>query len=173
MKKVLLIVAHYGFQPLEYGIPKKILEDNGVEVVTASDKSGKAISALTQEKIKVDLVLDNIVVENYDGIFLIGGPGALEYLDNEVTHRIIQEAKDNNKLFGAICISPRILAKAGVLSGKKVTGWNKDGQLDEILIMAGAEYIKKPVVVDGKLITGWGPDAASEFGQTILEKILI
>lgn len=171
MKKILLIIAHHGWQPREYSVPKRVLTVAGVKVDTASDQSGTAVSSITHEQVKIDVVLENVVTTDYDGIFLIGGPGALEHLDNEKTYQIIRQAVQASKAFGAICISPRILAKAGVLKDKKATGWDNDGQLAAILARAGAEYVYKPVVTDGKLITSWGPDAAEEFGQAILTVI--
>lgn len=172
-KKVLLIIAHKGFQPVEYNAPKKILQEAGVKVITASNAPGTAVSAMSNETAEVDLILSEVKTADYDGIFFIGGPGALEHLDNAESHRIIKEAAASGKLWGAICISPRILAAAGVLKNKKATGWNGDGQLPKILADVGAEYVNKPVVVDGNLITASGPAAAEEFGRTILGFFLI
>ena len=166
--KVLLIIAFQGFQPLEYEEPKKILQKAGVEVITGSDQTGTALSAI-DKPVQVDIILDDVKIEDYDGVFFIGGPGALEHLDNEKSYRIIRELSESDKAWGAICISPRILAKAGVLENKKATGWNDDGQLDDILEQVGAEYVRQPVVADDKLVTGWGPDAAQEFGKAILK----
>lgn len=168
MKKALFIIAHEGFQPVEYKIPKDILFRAGVSVVTASDDGGTAVAAGTGEKVKVEKVLDEINTAEYDGVFFIGGPGALENLNNGKSHRIIRKAVEEGKFLGAICISPRLLAKAGVLRGKKVTGWDGDGKLGGILFSAGAEYVHEPVVADGKLITANGPQAAEEFGRRIL-----
>ena len=139
---VLLIIASQGFQPMEYGQPKKILEANGIKVVTASNKPGTA-TAKDGTKAHINITTDKVKVEDYSGIFLIGGSGALENLDNEITYKIIQQAKELDKPFGSICISTRILANAGVINGKKVTGWNGDGELDAILKNSGAIYIKK------------------------------
>ncbi len=169
-KKILLVVASEDFQPLEYQIPKNILTKAGVEVVTASDADGTAISA-TGDRAEVDVVLEDVKVADYDGIFFIGGPGALEHLDNEKSYKIIREAATGGKPFGAICISPRILTAAGVLKNKKATGWDGDNELAGILEAAGAEYIRQPVVVDGALITANGPPAAEEFAKKILENI--
>lgn len=168
MKPILLVIAHEDFQPVEYSAPKRMLFTSGFEVKTASDLPGKAISAMSREWIEVDVTLDNVVVSDYDGIFFIGGPGALEFLNNEKSYRVIREAAKECKVWGAICISPRILAVAGVLKGRKVTGWDDDGELAGILSGVGAEYIKEPVVVDGNLITANGPAAAEEFGREIV-----
>jgi len=170
MKKVALIIAFTGFQPLEYGKPKEILMENGVEVVTVSDKRGIA-TLETGEMIHVDMDLSEFVLDDYDGIFWIGGPGALSHLDNEISHEILLKLNYKNKLFGAICISPRILAKAGVLKNRKATGWDGDGQVQVVLESGGAEYIAHSVVVDGNIITANGPMAAEKFGEAILKNL--
>lgn len=185
MKKVLFLIAFVGFQPKEYSEPKKILENAGVEIITASNQKATAVSAYTNLEVKVDLSLEEVVPEDYDGIFLIGGPGALEYLDNEKVYNIMRGAKEKGKLWGAICISPRILAKAGLLKNKKLTGWNGDKEFKEILENVGAEYVEQAVVVGmpvlptgqaggrqgEKLITASGPESAEEFGKAILENL--
>ncbi|PIT88510.1 MAG: DJ-1 family protein [Candidatus Magasanikbacteria bacterium CG10_big_fil_rev_8_21_14_0_10_36_32] len=170
-KKVLLIIAHENFQPLEYGAPKGILEQSGVEVITASDLPGTAVSSITNEQIKIDLTLEEINTADYDGVFFIGGHGAHDYLENELSYKIAREALETGKALGAICYSTRILAHAGVLENKKVTGWDRDDKLSDILEEAEAEYIRQPVVDDGKLITAVGPLAAEGWAKKILEKI--
>lgn len=172
MKPILLVIAHEDFQPIEYSVPKQILLDAGFEVKTASDLSGVAVSYANQMEAAIDLTLDEVVVNDFEGIFFIGGQGAWDYLNNEKSYRVIKEAAKNCKVWGAICISPRILAAAGVLTNKKVTGWDGDGELSGILLSAGAEYVKEPVVVDGNLITANGPAAAEEFGRKIADKLV-
>jgi len=168
-KTVVLIVASQGYQATEYEVPKKILSDAGVKVVTASNKPGVAGEGRTSTI--VDLTVREINPQAYDGFFIIGGPGALANLDNQDTHRVMQEAVKNKKLIGAICISPRILAHAGLLTGKRVAGWNTDGALPGILAGIGATFVNEKVVVDGMIITASGPMAAAEFGKAIVEKL--
>ena len=141
MKKILFIIAGEGYQPIEYGIPKKILLDAGMSVVTASNVEGKA-TASDNSTTQVDIVLADVIVAEYDGIFIVGGPGAMTFLDYGETYRIVREAKDAGIYYGAICISPRILAHAGVLKGKKVTGWDGDEKLAGIFDSVNAVYIR-------------------------------
>ncbi len=166
-KKVALVVAHEGFQPMEYGEPKKVLETAGVTVVTVSDRPGVAISKLG-DTVAVDTTLSEMNPAEYDGIFLIGGPGAIKHLADKKTYEIMKKAAASGKPWGAICISPRILAEAGLLQGKRITGWNNDDELEKISMSAGAWYVREPVVVDGTLITADGPESAKEFGEAIL-----
>ncbi len=167
MKKIGLVIAHEGFQPIEYGVPKQMLEHSGFEVVTISDSPGQArasdgSNALVQE------TFETLNTDQLDALFYIGGPGALQHLDNQVSHDLLKQWRDTGKPYGAICISPRILASAGVLSGKKATGWDGDQKLEEFFDSSGVEYVRDPVVVDGNTITGSGPDAAAEFAQAIV-----
>lgn len=169
-KKVLLIVAPEGYQQVEYGEPKKVLEGAGIDVVTASTTPGAAI-AKDGSSTKVDVLLDKVDVAAYDGIFFIGGPGALEGLDNEMSYRIIKDAAKMQKIFGAICVSPRILAKTGVLINKRATGWNEDNELKPIFREYNVDYIPEDVVVDGNIITASGPQAAKAFGKAIVDLV--
>ena len=170
LERVLIIIAFSGFQPIEFTKTKKELLNAGISVDIASDKFGEAVAS-DGTKVKVDMKLIDVCVDKYAGIFIIGGPGALEHLNNDETLRIMRAAESQSKLFGAICISPRILAEGGLLVGHEATGWDGDGKLGEIYKKFDVVYKKQPVVVDGNIITASGPDAAEEFGKTIVQKI--
>ena len=168
MIQVILVIAHTGFQPIEYGIPKDILTQAGFTVITASNKSGRATDSMGQQ-VKVDTTIAHINPADYDALFFVGGPGAMDNLDNQQSYNLIKAWAATGKPFGAICISPRILAHAGVLKGKKVTGWDDDHELAKIFKKYDVNYIHRPVVVDGTVITATGPMAAEEFGHTIVK----
>jgi protease I len=168
-KKVVMIIAFRDFRDAEYFVPKEILEKAGIEVKTASNKMGTAIGADGGDT-NVDLLVSQIKVSDFDAIIFVGGPGCLDALDNEDSYKVAKEAVSQNKVLAAICISPVILAKAGVLEGKRATCWTDPlGSQAKILKEKGAIFEKKPVVVDGKIITANGPGAAEEFGKTIVE----
>ncbi len=166
-KKVIFIVASNGYQSIEYSVPKRILESINIRVFTASDKPGGAIAG-DKSTTPVDVTLDDLNVQDYDGVFFIGGPGAMECLDNSISYRIAAQAKKNNIPYGAICVSTRILAKANALEGKKATGWDGDNALETILRGNGAEYVKKDIVTDGLVVTAIGPKTADLFAEGII-----
>ena len=167
-KTAVLVIASRGYQPTEYGVTKDILEKNGITVVTVSNKAGTA-RADDGSSTTVDKTLDNLTLEDFDGIFFIGGSGALLHLNKPISHSLLQEAVKNNKIIGAICISPRILAQAGVLVRKHATGWDGDGQLSKVFNAYGAIHTKKEVVVDGNIVTATDPTAATGFGNAIVK----
>lgn len=164
--KVVLVVASVGFQPTEYSDTKNELERAGINVITASNVAGTAQSS-KNSSVTVDLHIDQLDASAYDGIYLIGGPGALEHLDVPLIHSLMNECSTLGKSFGAICISPRILAKIGLLSGRNATGWDGDGKLADFFSKHNVHYVQKPVVADGSIVTADGPSAAQDFGKTI------
>ena len=170
-KTVVLLVASDGYQPIEYGVTKDILSTNkDIKILTASDKPGTATASDTSST-QVDLTIDQIDPHTIDGLFIIGGPGTLTWLDTPEVYKLLQELMALNKPYGSICIASRILAKAGVLGNKKATGWDGDDKLTGIFEKHAVNYLKEPCVVDGNIITATEPSAAASFGKSILKVI--
>jgi protease I len=166
-KKAVLVIAERMFRDEEYLEPKAILEQGGVEVVTASTTTQEVIGKLGH-KVRPDLLVSQIKPSDYQVFALVGGGGATQYFDDETVHKIAREFVQAGKVVAAICIAPVILARAGLLQGKKATVF-PDGVAD--LTNDGAIYTAKSVERDGKLITANGPDAAEAFGHEILRQL--
>ena len=171
-KKIAMIIAFRDFRDEEYFVPKEILESAGGEIKTVSPKMGKARGADGGE-VEVDLLLADLKPADFDAIVFVGGPGALKYLDNEISYQVVKETIAENKVLAAICISPTILAKAGVLKGKKATVWSSPMDRGPIRVLEenNAIYQEQAVVIDGKIITANGPAAAKKFAETIIKII--
>ncbi len=166
MAKALLVISPTNFKDEEYFTPKEILEENDIEVITASLKT--EAKSVAGKKVAVDVLLDKATT-NYDAIVFIGGPGASIYFDNTKAHSLAKEFNNKGKIVAAICIAPVTLANAGVLEGKQATVWNGD-YIDKIE-SKGATYTGEDVTVDGNIITANGPGAAKEFANEIVEKL--
>jgi len=168
-KKVAIIIASKDFRDEEYFITKEVLESNNITVKTVSDEN-KAIGKFGGEA-KVDITIDKLNIDNFDGIIFAGGSGALERLDNQVSYDICNECVEKEKILAAICISPVILANAGVLRGKKATVWssNMDKSGIHSIQEKGASFEQKSVIVDKNIITGENAEASKEFGEVIVK----
>lgn len=171
-KKVLFVIAFRDFRDEEYFIPKEILEKAGIDVIAASSQKGIAIGSQGGDT-NVKLSLQDINVVDFDAVVFIGGQGAYKHFSDLQFHRVAQEAVKQNKILGAICIAPAILAKAGVLHSKKATVWssNLDKSAVKILEQNGAQYLTEPVVQDGDIITANGPAAAKDFGDAVAKAL--
>ena len=168
--KAVLVVAFHGFQDFEYQDTKKALENFNIKTITISSKIGEAVGKFGKS-INIDKTFSDIDIEQFGAVIFIGGPGAAEYIEDDSAHQLAREAVEKNKVLGAICLAPAILARAGVLQNKKATVWFSKETID-ILKNGQAEYIDRPVVVDGKIITANGPMAAKNFGQKIGKLLL-
>ncbi|MFH1230646.1 MAG: DJ-1/PfpI family protein, partial [Planctomycetota bacterium] len=112
------------------------------------------------------MLIKDVNVDDWDIVVFVGGVGAKEYYDDKVAHKIATETVKQNKVLGAICLAPVILANAGVLNGKNATVWKDE---KELLIKKGVNYSEKDIEVDGKIITASGPTFAAEFAEQILK----
>ena len=170
MKKVLLVIAGDRFQSREYQDTKKQIEAAGIKVVTISDAEHEALDH-KGNPVPVDFTISKVHPREYDGLFLIGGPGAPEHLNIPELHKLLAEFFALGKPYGAICISPRILAHIDLLKGKKATSWDGDGNAKTFFEERGVQFVDEPVVIDGVVVTANGPEASVNFGKAIVELI--
>ncbi len=165
MSKVLFIIAQKDFRDEELLKPKRILENAGIDVEVASITKELARGVLGAE-VMPDLAVKDADAEEYEYIVVVGGSGSPTLLDYPEVLDLVSKAKNT----AAICLGPMVLAKAGVLEGKRATVFKTDDSL-ATLEDGGAVFVDQSIVVDGKLVTANGPGAADQFGQKLVEMI--
>ncbi len=170
-KKILMVIAPRNFRDEEFLKPKEIFEKNNIEVTVAS-KGVKEATGMLGAKADVDIDIGEVNVDKYDAVVFVGGGGASVYYEDPTALNIARESYEKGKVVAAICIAPGILAKAGILKGKKATIWDSgNGEFIKILEEEGATYTGENVEQDGKIITANGPHAAEEFGERIVKSL--
>lgn len=161
----LLIIAKTGFQDVELKGVRDGLLEAGFDVVLASNVKGPCTGKFGSTETAL-YGFEEIDLGNFDRVAFIGGPGAAELAEDAIAQHLTRSVMHAGKPLGAICIAPTILAKGGVLRGRKATVWDDgNGTQIDLLERCGAEYVNAPVVTDGLIVTGNGPDAADEFGR--------
>jgi protease I len=145
------------------------LEKAGIKTTIASSKLTESHGVKGLRNVKPEILLSKVDINNYDGIAFIGGIGAKEYWDDPTAQKLAKDAYAKGKIVSAICIAPVILANAGLLEGKQFNVF--PSEVDKVKAKGGI-LNSKPVVIDGNIITGNGPDAATEFGKKVAEKVL-
>jgi protease I len=163
MPEVLMVIAPSWFRDEEYEIPKAVFEARGARVITASTGAGPAMGTYGHRAM-ADLALCNADLSRFCALVFVGGSGAEIYFDDPDAHAAARRALDLGQTVGAICIAPSILARAGLLVGKRVTAF-PDRQAD--LEQHGAIWTGRAVEIDGAIVTANGPDSAREFGDAI------
>jgi len=171
--RAVLVIAFRGFQDFEYQDTKIALEALNIRTVTISSKIGEAIGKFGQS-VNIEKTFSDIELDRFGAVIFIGGPGASDYIEDDSAHQFIHQAIEKDKVLGAICLAPTILAQAGVLKNRKATVWSSplNKETIEMLEKGQAIYIDESIVVDGRIITANGPTAAKDFGKKIGELLL-
>ncbi|MDP2923189.1 MAG: DJ-1/PfpI family protein [Candidatus Omnitrophota bacterium] len=168
-KNILMIVPPENFRDEELFVPKGIFEENGYKVEIASAKTDAGmVKGVSGVQARVNLLLSEVMVDRYDAVVLVGGPGAQIFWEDVQVMLIVQEAKTKHRIVGAICIAPVTLANAGLLKGKKATVFKTEAPK---IKAKGAEYVPVEVVVDDGIVTASGPFESEEFAYKILEEL--
>jgi len=164
--RVVFIVAKNDFRDEEFFIPREIIAKKEIECVVAS-KHIAALKGMKGNIVESTITLSQ-VDNGFDAIIFVGGSGAEQYFSDAEAIGLARKYAEMNRVVAAICISPSILANAGLLKGKNATCFASE---KENLISKGAIYSKSPVVIDGKIITASGPVVAKQFAEEILKAL--
>jgi protease I len=168
--KLLVVIAPERFRDEELFEPLSVFQKAGIAYDIASVKAGTCTGMLGG-KCDATLDLTRIQAGSYDGIVVIGGAGSPEFLwGNSRLHALVAEFAKSGKVVSAICLSPVVLARAGMLAGKKATVYRTADSVAEMR-KGGADLRNDAVVMDGKFITANGPGAARRFGEEIVSAL--
>lgn len=171
MPKVLIVIAPQGFKDQEYFEPKEILQNNSIEVITASLQIGVATGSEGKQT-NIDMAVDYLLknkgrLQEYKAVVFVGGSGMAKLVAEPKFIELAQEFNNAKKVVAAICIAPVLLANAGILKNKKVTVFPDQESID-IIVNSGAEYDGGELAVDGNIVTASGPKAAYKFGMELV-----
>jgi len=165
--KLLVVIAPERFRDEELFEPLAVFRRAGIASDIASVKAGPCTGMLGG-RCEAALDLARVRPEEYDGIVVIGGAGSPEFLwGHSRLLALVGGFAQAGKLIAAICLSPVVLARAGVLSGKKATVFRTADSVAEMR-KGGADLRGEPVVVDGRFVTANGPAVARRFGEAVV-----
>jgi protease I len=182
-KKVAIIVAHE-FEDVELLFPLLRLSEEGAEIVVVPVREGlhtrpylerKPVTGRFGHTVPIPVMaegnryslgsIEELTAADVDCVLFPGGysPDALRL--HEGTLALVRECHRRGKLLAAICHGPWVLISAGIMEGKRATGYVA---VRDDLVNAGAEFVDVPAVRDGNVITGRVPDDLPEFCQAII-----
>jgi protein deglycase len=167
MSRVLVPLAE-GFEEIEAVTVIDLLRRAGIEVVTASLQPG-TVTGSHGIAVEPDTDLDSLLEQPFDMVALPGGmPGAANLAADTRVLAIVRRQADNGQFTAAICAAPSVLAKAGLLAGKRATSFPGFLSSDSA---PGTTLSEDSVVADGKVITSRGPGTAMDFALALVEHL--
>ena len=165
MSTVLVPLAQ-GCEEIEAVTIIDILRRAGITVVSAG-LDERPVRASRGTVLVPDSTLDAALNNSYDMVVLPGGqPGTNNLKADARIITLLKSMSSQGLYVTAICAAPSVLATAGLLEGRRATGY--PGALDafpNVLHDGGA------VVEDGKIITSRGPGTAMDFALTLVERL--
>ena len=162
MKQAAVLMAQ-GFEEGETATIVDILRRAGV-LCTTFYFDQEFVTGMHGMKVKGDQPFGPQVKE-YDVVILPGGqPGGANLLSNPEVLEMVRYFDRENKYVAAMCSGTLVLAEAGVIEGKRVTGYT--GYETKL---TGGIFVPEVVAVDGNIITSQGPATPYPFAYKIGE----
>jgi protease I len=165
-----MVIAPEDFRDEEFIAQADALQKAGIGFDVASTRRG-GCTGMLGAKTTAALALDEVDPLPYDGIIIVGGSGSQSYLwDNRALGTLVRYFHEQGRIVAAICLAPVVLARAGILNGKKATCFGSPAAIGAMKA-GGAVLVDKAVVADMRIITANGPAAAPEFAKTVVRSL--
>lgn len=175
MQKRAIVVTAQGYEDEEVIYPVIRLKEAGFTVdIAVKGKilvmGRKNYPLETLVKFYASLVdVDTLDAELYDVVIIPGGfegPDRVRQIPEVL--KFVKKMFERGKVVAAVCHGPWVLISAGLVKGKKITGYT--GIQDDIR-NAGAIFVDAPVVEDGMLVTASHARDLGEFMVAVLDKV--
>lgn len=163
------IFLQEGFETIEALTVLDYLRRAKIEVDLISTSNEEFVKSAQDAIIKSDVLFcDCKDFDKYDAFVVPGGMKGAETLskDKKVLD-LIKNQFDKGKKICAICAGPMVIINAGIVNGKKITGYPGMFENSDIY-----EYVDEKVVCDGNIITSQGPSLTVYFALKIIEELL-
>jgi putative intracellular protease/amidase/ADP-ribose pyrophosphatase YjhB (NUDIX family) len=164
VKEQVLVLLYPGCISYEVALASELLSEK-FQIVTASP-DGAPLSEASGLPLAIQLKYAEVDLSFCKAILVPGGdPKSIS--QNKDIDRILVEANKKSLLIAGICAGPSVLAKAGILKGKKIAHGYGPEQLEFLKqIFEGVNLSDNLFVADGNIITA-KPEAHIEFAVEI------
>ncbi|NPA13450.1 MAG: type 1 glutamine amidotransferase [Aquificae bacterium] len=165
-KKVAILLDDF-VEEVEFIYPLYRLKEEGFTVEILSPRTGefkgkKGLTFHSNKKVNPD------TADQYIGVFIPGGYAPDRLRRSEDILQFVRNIHQQGKVVGAICHAPWVLISAGIIKGKRITGFFS---IKDDIQNAGAVYTGNPVEIDGNIITATDPEAMPEMLKKMVDML--
>ncbi|MDD4938951.1 MAG: type 1 glutamine amidotransferase [Candidatus Omnitrophica bacterium] len=166
MKKIAVLVEDH-YQVLEVWYPYLRLKEEGFQTVLVGTgrKEYKSKEGYPAEE---EIPIKKADPKEFDAVIIPGGYAPDILRRHKEVNEFVKKIFEGSRLVAAICHGGWVLVSAGILKGKRVTGFSA---IMDDLKNAGAQYFDEEVVVDGNLVTSRNPYDLPAFCREIIKKL--
>ncbi|MEO6864269.1 MAG: type 1 glutamine amidotransferase domain-containing protein [Gemmatimonadaceae bacterium] len=165
-------LATNGVDESELAQPWEAVTAAGAKAELVSLQAGEIQSVTHGEKgqkFKVDRLVGDVSVRDYDALVLPGGlknPDTLRM--NAAAVAFAKSFMDADKPVGAICHGPWLLVEGGCVRGRTLTSYPS---LRTDIQNAGGDWVDRTVISDQKLVTSRNPGDLPAFDAALVDTI--
>ncbi|HVS12236.1 MAG TPA: DJ-1/PfpI family protein [Planctomycetota bacterium] len=162
MVLVVVPARDFGDECLRYA--RSSLYNVHIGTWSVSTHHEELIKGRLQDEFMVDGPLAGAAMESYSGVIFAGGEGALELAAKPDALRLAREAAKAGKLIGAWGHAAHVLAAAGIVKGRRLTGHPDSAAA---VRAAGGKFTGRQLEVDGMLVTARDDAVGMRFGKAL------
>ncbi len=166
-KRIALFVASV-YEDLELWYPYLRMREEGAKLDVIGSKTD-IYTGRHGLPVKSDYGISDVNADDFDRLIVPRFYYANDYMEQIM--KMIDFMKlmhQKSKVIATICHDACLLVSAGIVRGKKITGFPF---IKEDINNAGGEWINQDVIRDGNIITNGNPINLLEFCRTIIETL--
>lgn len=167
--RVAILIAA-GFEDRELTEPYRHLTSSGFSTtligLTESDREGVIGKHGTTHAAQATIA--EVSADDFDAVLIPGGKAPARLRQNELVLDFIREMDRQGKTVAAICHGPQVLASAGILNERTVTGFFT---IRREIRRTGGRFVNRAVTKDGNLITSRKPGDVPKFIDALIEAL--
>ncbi len=164
-RKIAILVDQL-YQDMEVWYPLYRFREAGAEVVTVGAQAGETYPSKHGYPVVCDKSYDQVKAADFDGIVIPGGYAPDHIRRHAKANQLVRDMDAQGKLIACICHGGWVLCSAGILKGRKVTGFFA---IKDDLVNAGAQWEDSETIVDRNLVTARKPDDLPAFCRAAIQ----
>ena len=163
-KRVALLIED-DYQEMEAWYPYMRLQEEGAEVTVVGPGHKDKFHSKLGYEIEATAAINDVKASDFDAVIVPGGfaPDHMRLCRPMID--LVRDVHAQGKLTAAICHGGWILASAGVVKGRNVTGYLP---IKDDVEAAGGTWVDESVVQDGNVITSRTPPDLPDFARAIV-----
>jgi protease I len=152
--KRIAVLAANGFEQVELERAVATLTQAGAMVAVVALHPGRIRGVRmhqSAELVRVDHTIDDVQVDDYDGLLIPGGCACPDMLRQSALARsFVRQFDQARKPIALLSQAPLVLVSAGLAKNRTLTSW--PGVRDDI-VNAGATWLNQPIVCDANYLS--------------------
>ncbi|KHQ50135.1 MULTISPECIES: type 1 glutamine amidotransferase domain-containing protein [Mameliella] len=164
-KNVALLIED-DYQEMEAWYPYMRLIEEGAKVTVVGPGHKSTFQSKLGYEMEADVSIDQVKAADFDAVVVPGGfaPDHMRLCRPMID--LVRDVHARGKLAAAICHGGWILSSAGIVKGRKVTGYLP---IKDDVEAAGGTWVDEEVVQDGNVITSRTPPDLPAFARAIVQ----